>query len=408
VTSWFGDEEAERRRMQDDRSAHPDSDRGSGGMRSHRGPSDREHGAASYGGGPSGSYAGGSGRDYGASGGGRDYGTGGGERDYGARGGYSRGPGESGGFGRDDWRERPSIPYPGTMNQSIHEPRGGRDDFGSGHEGQYGRGGDRDERSFGQGQQSFGSSYGRPGGREFQQDRHSGFGAQDFNRAQYGRQEFSQDQDDDRSGGPRYNYGGWGDEGGSRRESGAGRSGGVGDAHYHQLRQRHIEDLDRDYDEYRREHQSRFENEFSGWRQQRQTKRQMLQSIREDMEVVGSDGQRIGTADKVRGDTVILNRRDPEAGGVHRSFTCTLLDRIEGDRIILNQPADQVRQQLKREDSGGSSSGGGVGGIVGGLFGSRSSGEGRSADLSEGQGQGEGAHILDRSFSGTYENKNDK
>ena len=44
---------------------------------------------------------------------------------------------------------------------------------------------------------------------------------------------------------------------------------GIHDPHYHSLRQRHLEELDRDYDEYRRENQSRFESEFGSWREQR-------------------------------------------------------------------------------------------------------------------------------------------
>ena len=293
------------------------------------------------------------------------------------------------------------------MNQSIHEPRGGRSDFG----------GDRGEPSERERIQSrfprLSSEPSRSGGRDHDRDRDedrggragSGFGGQDMSSSQYGRQEFSQDQGHDRPG-PRYGDDRPNDRGGSQRQTyGASNSGGIGDAHYHQLRQRHIEDLDRDYDEYRREHQSKFENEFSGWRQQRQTKRQMLDSIREDMEVVGSDEQRIGTADKVRGDLVILNRKDPEAGGVHRSFPCTLLDRIEGNRIILTQPADRVIQQLKTEDRSESSGGGWGKALFGG--GSNES-EGRSARLEEGQGEGDGPHILDQSFSGTYEDKKDR
>ena len=34
-----------------------------------------------------------------------------------------------------------------------------------------------------------------------------------------------------------------------------------------------MSELDRDYDEYRREHQSRFEHDFGSWRERRQQKR---------------------------------------------------------------------------------------------------------------------------------------
>ena len=132
------------------------------------------------------------------------------------------------------------------------------------------------------------------------------------------------------------------------------------DQHYSSWRQRQIEDLDRDYDEYCREHQSRFENEFSGFRQTRQTKRQMLTSIREHAEVVDESGQRIGTVDKVRGDKIILTKNDPEAHGVHRSFTSSLLDRVEDNKVYLTGTKDSIRSRLteEREDDQNRSSGG--------------------------------------------------
>src|SRR6185503_6122945 len=58
------------------------------------------------------------------------------------------------------------------------------------------------------------------------------------------------------------------------------------DPHYHAWRQRQLDDLDRDYDDYRRENQSRFESEFGSWRERRMQKRGLLGQIREHMEVV--------------------------------------------------------------------------------------------------------------------------
>src|SRR3546814_5990956 len=73
-----------------------------------------------------------------------------------------------------------------------------------------------------------------------------------------------------------------------------GRMSYQGDSDYHQWRNRQIEALDREYDDYRRERQSRFESDFGGWRQQRATQRQHLTQARENMEVVGSDGEHVG------------------------------------------------------------------------------------------------------------------
>ena len=440
VQSWFGDEEAERRRMQDERMGHPDSDRWSASGRDR----DRERGAF-FGGGRDdhsrdrGGWSGGYSRDDDRSssfGGGQStsYGRGREGGDY--RNQYGRGSGESGGFGGGDY-ERQNRGYPSGYGQSgggsfssrqgrQESPWGREDrsDFGRSSRGSFGREDDDQYRPMA-------GDYGRSGGR---QSYRSGMGGQDFNREQYGRQEFSQDQDNDRSyGSQRYNYGGWGDED-SRRQS-SGRSGAMGaaagygasrmggglhDEHYSSWRQRQIEDLDRDYDEYRNEHRSKFENEFSGWRQQRQTKRQMLQSIREHTEVVDQNGERIGTVDKVRGDTIILTKNDPEAGGVHRSFSCSLLERVEGGKVYLSGDKDSIRNQL-REERGDEDRNRSGGGMLGGLFSSdrdeddrrRRDDQKRSSSMQTGQsgqsGQSsEGPHILDRSFSGTYDDKSDK
>jgi hypothetical protein len=149
------------------------------------------------------------------------------------------------------------------------------------------------------------------------------------------------------------------------------------DPHYQEWRRRQMEDLDRDYDEYRRENRSRFESDFGDWRNRRQSKRQMLGQIREHMEVVGRDEKHVGTVDRVAGDRIILTKSDPEAGGVHHSLSCTDIDRVEGGRVILDYSADQARERWRDDD--------------------------RSRALFERDDQGEaGAHMLDRSFSGTY------
>jgi hypothetical protein len=149
------------------------------------------------------------------------------------------------------------------------------------------------------------------------------------------------------------------------------------DPHYHEWRQRQISALDRDYDEYRREHQSKFESDFGNWRDQRQTKRQMLGQIREQMEVVGSDDQHVGTIDRVAGDRLILTKSDPAAGGTHHSLSCSELERVEDNRVILGATADQARQRWRDEN--------------------------RDRALFEREDQGQsGPHMLDRSFSGTY------
>ncbi len=148
------------------------------------------------------------------------------------------------------------------------------------------------------------------------------------------------------------------------------------DRHYSEWRQRQIEEIDRDYDDYRREHQSKFESDFSNWRSQRQSKRQLLGTIKEHMAVVGSDSQPVGTVDKVRGDRVILTKND-SPDGQHHTVNCALIDRIEGDTVYLDKSAEEAKA----------------------MFGS----EERDRALYERDDKREpGAHILNRSFSGTY------
>lgn len=149
------------------------------------------------------------------------------------------------------------------------------------------------------------------------------------------------------------------------------------DPHYRSWRDRHMSELDRDYDDYRSERQSAFESDFGSWRERQMQKRGMLGTIREHMKVVGSDEEHVGTVDKTAGDRIILTKSDPESGGAHHSLSCSDVDRVEGDRVILDCSADQARKRWRDES--------------------------RSRALFERHDQGEmGPRILDRSFEGTY------
>ena len=156
-----------------------------------------------------------------------------------------------------------------------------------------------------------------------------------------------------------------------------GTASGLHDPHYSEWRRRQIDALDRDYDEYRRENQSRFENEFSDWRTTRQGKRQLLGNVREHMTVVGSDEEQVGTVDCVRGDRIVLTKGDSEDGR-HHAISCAQVDRVEADRVILDQPAAEAKRRFLNED--------------------RTSGFFRDEDDRD-----NGPHILNRAFSGTYE-----
>ena len=164
-----------------------------------------------------------------------------------------------------------------------------------------------------------------------------------------------------------------------RRTSFAGSSASSNhrDHPYDEWRRRQTSEMDRDYDEYRRESSSRFENDFREWRENRQQKRGLLGQIREHMDVVGRDGEHVGTVDCIAGDRVILTKSDAGSGGTHHSIGCTMIDRVEDDRVILDKNADDAKKNWRDED--------------------------RERALFERRDQGrEGPHMLGRSFSGTY------
>jgi hypothetical protein len=151
------------------------------------------------------------------------------------------------------------------------------------------------------------------------------------------------------------------------------------DPHYSEWRRRQIEEIDRDYDEYCRENASRFESEFGTWREKRGQQRQSMGRVTEHMEVVGSDGQHVGTVDKVANGRIILTKSDPNAGGHHHSIPCSWLESVD-DKVRLNKTAEQAMQAWRDEETNRA------------LFEDKDSGS-------------EGPHILEKSFSGTYKDE---
>ena len=317
VASWFGDDDAERRREQDRRREEAGyGDRG------------REHSAFGRG------WGGSSDRDY-DRGYGRDY-----DRDRASF--------------RSHERERDQNRNRGVFNRGGSSER----DYNRDWRGNFPASADRDR-----GYRPMAGDYGRS---DHESDQF--FAASGYGRNDYGRHDFGLDYE--RSQSP---YGR--DE--TRRTSFAGSRDRDVDPNYRSWRDRHMSELDRDYDDYQREHQSRFENDFGSWREKRQHKRGLLSQIHEHMEVVGSDDEHVGTVDCTRGDRLILTKSDPDSGGVHHSLSCADIDRVEGDRVILDCKADEAKNRWRDES--------------------------RERALFEREDQGEmGPRNLDRSFSGTY------
>ena len=318
----------------------------------------------------------------------------GGERDRPYQGGYGGGAGEGGrdrgmsygarGYStqnNDEYRRDEGGPRPMTGDYG----RGGGRDFGHDEDRAYGAGGYGD-RSYGgmdagtSGQGRYGQSQGAQGW--YGQD--NGSRSQGGQGGQYGQ------------GQPRQ-----GGQYGARPPSGQGA--GMHDPHYQEWRERQVAQLDRDYDEYRREHQQRFETEFHGWRTSRQGQRDALRQVKEHQEVVGDDGEHVGTVDKVRGDQIILTKKDEAAGGRHHAIPSSWVQGV-GEKVMLNRSGDKARaawavgaREAEREhaERGQGQSAMGQGGAAPA---NRPLGHENDRDA-------DGPHILDRSFSGTYDRK---
>ena len=216
-----------------------------------------------------------------------------------------------------------------------------------------------------------------------QHDRAAGYGGQPRGYDYQDRDFFSRAGDEVRS---------WfgDDEAERRRELDArydDRIGSQRDDDYHSWRRSQIDALDRDYDEYRRENRSKFETEFSSWRNERQTQRGSLSRVTEHMEVVGSDGEHVGTVDKVRGDRILLTKGDSDAGGRHHSIPSRWIDSVD-DKVKIRKTAEEAKAHWRDEERNGA------------FFNEDGS---HRADNKDASGDdSSGPHILNRSFSGTY------
>jgi hypothetical protein len=121
------------------------------------------------------------------------------------------------------------------------------------------------------------------------------------------------------------------------------------DSNYHAWRQQRIDELDRDYADYQREHRDRFNSEFGTWRTRRGEQRQAISQVREHQDVVGSDGEHVGTVDKLRGDRIILTKNDADAGGVHHSIPSSWIKSVDATKVTLEKTADEAQTAWRTE-----------------------------------------------------------
>jgi hypothetical protein len=379
IASWFGDEDAERRRRQDQRQDGRTEQRGYSGSGGQNRDYDRGYGRdwdrdrnserSAFSSGDAGNF------DRGNSDWDRDRSRGPGRyEDWNDnRGAFARGGSSERDYDRN-WRQEFSGDGARSgRNQGVDRwVEENNRDFGR-HNAERGRGSSNFDRD------SFRSRDQYSGGGSYQRDSGS-----DRNRGSEGSSGYRPMTGDyGRSSGSGYSESNWERDpyrdtsrAGTANKSDRSREDRF-DPHYASWRDRHMSDLDRDYDDYRAEHQSKFESDFGSWRERRQQKRGLLGQIRENMEVVGKDKEHVGTVDKTAGDRLILTKSDDESGGIHHSISCSDIDRVEGDKVILDCTADEARNRWRDES--------------------------RGRALFEGEDQGEmGPRNLNRSFEGTY------
>jgi hypothetical protein len=348
---------------------------------------------------------GGSGSDHGDRdyGGGRDFRTDS-ARDYPASGGYGRGGSDRGasdrsdraqreygnaGYRRYDQPSRNSHAQQDFTRQNYGGRSQGREDFGSGSDWRGGyasgdgpfdevrryRNADDDDR--GRHQQHGRNDYGgQPHG--YEDDRGFLQRAGDEVRSWFGDEEAERRREAD-----------------GRYEEQADRSGGGRhDDDYRQWRNTQVSQLDRDYHEYREENRAKFENEFTNWRTSRQGQRDLLRQVKEHAEVVGSDGEHVGTVDKTRDDRILLTKTDADAGGRHHSIPSRWISHVEDQKVTLSKTAAEAKAAWEDEDR--------TSALLGYGDNQRDGQRGRDVDGSSGGVRDTQGRVLNRSFSGTY------
>lgn len=77
-----------------------------------------------------------------------------------------------------------------------------------------------------------------------------------------------------------------------------------------------------------------------------------LSQIKQHMEIIGADGVRIGTVDKVEGNRIKLTKADSGSHGDHHHYVSVgLVAEVEGDQVRLS--ATGASAVLLEEEEGG-------------------------------------------------------
>ena len=78
-----------------------------------------------------------------------------------------------------------------------------------------------------------------------------------------------------------------------------------------------------------------------------------LSSVRDRMDVRGSDDEHVGTVHAVEGDRIKLARSDPAAGGEHHFLHRDMIAAVEDGVVRLTRTAAQARDEWGVEAVGG-------------------------------------------------------
>jgi hypothetical protein len=163
--------------------------------------------------------------------------------------------------GREDWRERSEREWRGRDEDRSDRERGGGMMFG-------GRDRDRGQDRFREGErEDDGGFFSRIGDEARSWFREEGDQGRGGRSAYEGNRHWPRHREEGgRSGREQHGSGGWGQ---SQRQGGSGFSSHPDD-HYRSWRDRQMQSLDRDYQDYCREREQQFHRDFDSWRQTRQ------------------------------------------------------------------------------------------------------------------------------------------
>lgn len=67
--------------------------------------------------------------------------------------------------------------------------------------------------------------------------------------------------------------------------------------------------------------------------------------IQEHAEVIGSDGKHVGTVDHIDKGEIKLTKKDASAGGLHHFIPVDFVQSIDGGKVRLDRPADEVMRE---------------------------------------------------------------